>query len=128
MFPHVKSAIHVREFVIVLGVFVFRYAEATKSARNVNFAIVLIGRFYEITFEVEIKTKRDEERFTKIFETNFTSIFFDVVSAEEIELVQPVQIPVVQISAHFRKVTGGFTVGFTVFAIRGAHLGEFDLV
>ena len=95
MLHHVRSAIYVRDFVAVLGVFVFRYAEATKSARHVNFAIVLIGRFHETTFEIEIKTNRDEERFPKIFETNFTLIFFNVASAEGIELVRPVRIPVV---------------------------------
>ena len=81
MLHDVRFAVYVRDFVVVFGVFVFRYAEATKSSRDVNFAIVLIGRFHEMTFEIEIKTERDEERFSKIFETNFAFIFIDVVSA-----------------------------------------------
>ena len=75
MLHRVGPAVNVRGFVVILGVFVFRYAERTKSARDVNFAIVFVGRFYEVTFEVEIKTKRNEKRFPEIFKTNFTLIF-----------------------------------------------------
>ena len=83
MLHRVGSAINVRGFVVVLGVFVFRYAEATEPARNVDFAIVLVGRFNEIAFEIEIKTKRNEERFPEIFETDFTFVFFERRTGEE---------------------------------------------
>ena len=65
MLHRVEPAINVRGFVLVLGVFVLSYAEATKSARDVNFAIVFISGFYEIAFEVEIKTNRTKNGFRK---------------------------------------------------------------
>ena len=76
MLHRVGPAVNVRGFVVVLAVFVSRYAEATESARHVNFAIVLIGRFNEIAFEVEMKTKRNEKTYSGNFWNNIYFCLF----------------------------------------------------
>ena len=67
MLHRVGPAINVRGFVVVLGVFVFRYAEATEPARHVNFAIVLSRSFLRGNFRSRDKNKTERRTFSGNF-------------------------------------------------------------